>query len=131
MQEKMSGVRIVSEAMAEPVSLPTCPPVNCKPWCVEGDGHPNERLSSDQFCISEAREVVLHAWPKMEVNQDGDQIASQIAVVLLAKVDEPMHVEVVLDDIAGHTANFNMTCEEAHDLAIDLLLLVAQSRGKI
>jgi hypothetical protein len=42
-----------------------------------------------------------------------------------------MHVEIVLDDIAGHSANFNMTCEEAHDLAIDLLLLVAHSQGKM
>lgn len=56
---------------------------------------------------------------------------SQIAVVLIADVDMPTHVEIVVDDIAGPTANINMTCEEAHDLAVDLLILVAQSRGKL
>ena len=49
---------------------------------------------------------------------------------LIADIDMPTHVEIVLDDIAGPTVNINMTCEEAHDLALDLLILVAQSRGK-
>jgi hypothetical protein len=131
MQENLSGLRIVAGGIDDLSTVQNCPPVECKPWCVEGDGHPNEQLRADQFCISQAREVVLHAWPKVELNELGEQVPSQIAVVLTANIDEPMHIEVVLDDIAGHIANFNMTCEEAHDLAIDLLLLVAQAKGKI
>lgn len=48
---------------------------------------------------------------------------------LIADIDMPTHVEIVLDDIAGPTAKINMTCEEAHDLAVDLLILVAQARA--
>jgi hypothetical protein len=51
--------------------------------------------------------------------------------VLIADIDMLTHVEIVLDDIAGPTAKINMTCEEAHDLAVDLLILVAQPGGKL
>jgi hypothetical protein len=131
MREDTSGLRIITDGTDDLSTPPNRPPVACKPWCIKGDGHPNEQLKADQFCISEAREVVLHAWPKVAVTECGDEMPSQIAVVLIANIDEPMHVEIVLDDIAGHSANFNMTCEEAHDLAIDLLLLVAHSQGKM
>jgi hypothetical protein len=112
-------------------ALPNCPPRACKPWCIEGDGHPDQQSSDDQFCISRAREVVLRTRPSADVNEHGDALPSQIAVVLIADIDKPTRVEIVLDDIAGHTANINLTCEEAHDLAVDLLILVTQSRGKL
>ena len=51
--------------------------------------------------------------------------------MLIADIDMPTHVETVLDDVAGPTAKINMTCEEAHDLEVDLLILVAQARGKL
>ena len=88
-------------------------------------------MSGDQFCISRAREVVLRTWPNVNVNERDHEPQSQIAVVIIADIDMPTHVEIVLDDIAGPTADINMTCEEGHDLALDLLILVAQSRGKL
>jgi len=130
----VAGARPRRSGIAEDddtVTAPNCPPVACKSWCIEGDGHPNQKQSADQFCIGDAREVVLRTWPKVAVSDRGDVMPSQIAVVLMADVDEPMHVEIVLDDIAGHTGSFNMTGQEAHDLAIDLLLLVAQSEGQL
>ena len=51
--------------------------------------------------------------------------------MLIADIDMPTDVEIVLADIVGPTAKINMTCEEANDLAVDLLILVAQARGKL
>ena len=103
----------------------------CKPWCIEGEGRPNQRLTDDQFFISHAREVVLRTWPNVNVNERDHEPQSQIAVVIIADIDMPTHVEIVLADLAGPTAKINMTCEEANDLAVDLLILVAQARGKL
>lgn len=124
------------ETAARPTAIdlttrPRCSPVECKPWCVEGDGHPNDWHTADQGCRSEIREVTLRAWDTLAVDEPGDEMPSRLGVVLVADIDDPMHVEVVLDDVAGHRAGFNMTCDEAQDLAIDLLLLAAQSKGKM
>ena len=54
-------------------ALANCPPVACKPWCLEGEGRPNQRLTDDQFCNSQAREVVLRTWPNVKVNERGDE----------------------------------------------------------
>ena len=113
------------------ITGPKCSPVKCKPWCLEGDGHPNDWHIADQGCRSQTREVTLDAWDKARGSELGEPVASKLGVVLVANVDHPMHVEVVLDDVAGHRAGFNMTCEEAGDLAFDLLLLAAQSRGNL
>ncbi len=110
-------------------TLSKCSPVACKPWCIEGDGHPNDWYRADQGCRSEIHEVTLRAWDKVKVSERGELMPSKLGVVLVADIHDPMHVEVVLDGVAGHRAGFNMTCQEAQDLAIDLLLLAAQSKA--
>jgi hypothetical protein len=111
-------------------TLVKCAPIQCKPWCSAGDGHPDEWNREDQQCRTEAGEVQLADMPKIEMSYDG-MWPSQVDVVLYAPVDAPMHVEVSLDMIAGHSGWFKMTTEEAHDLAVHLLFLVAQSEGKL
>lgn len=112
------------------ITGPKCSPVECKPWCTDGDGHPDDWHTTDQGCRSQTREVTLRVWDKAPVNELGVQVPSKLAVVLVANIDDPMYVKVVLDEVAGHHAGFNMTRQEAGDLAFDLLL-AAQSEGKI
>ena len=37
----------------------TLPPITCTPWCVDGDGHPNEVFHGDQWCHTEERATML------------------------------------------------------------------------
>jgi len=37
----------------------TLPPITCTPWCVDGDGHPNEVFHGDQWCHTEEQATML------------------------------------------------------------------------
>jgi hypothetical protein len=37
----------------------TLPPVTCEPWCVDGDGHPDEVFHDDQWCRTDETSVLL------------------------------------------------------------------------
>lgn len=106
------------------------PPVQCQPWCSEGDGHPDEWYTDDQQCRTAERSVDLSGLPKMKVS-GGDRITSEVIVTLVAPRGDPMHVEVSLDNIHGHSGWLEMTLTEAHDLANHLLVLNAQAERKL
>jgi hypothetical protein len=128
----VSAIAYQTTARETTIDLTTfskCSPVACKPWCLEGDGHPNDWYRTDQGCRSEIHEATLAAWDKVEVSERGEPMPSKLGVMLVADTDDPMHVEVVLDRVAGHCAGLNMTGQEAEDLAIGLLPLAAQSKG--
>jgi hypothetical protein len=110
-------------------TLPKCSPVGRTPWCTEDDGHPNDWHTADQECRSEIHQVTLRAWDQVEVHECGDEMPSRLGGALAANIDDPMHVGVVLNEVAGQRAGFSMTCEEAKDLAFDLLLPAAQPKG--
>ena len=110
------------------LTTPKCSLVQRKPRGTEGDGHPNQWSMADQGCRREIHEVTLRACDKVGVNERGDEVPSGLGVVLVARIDGPMHV-VVLDDVTGHRVGSNMACQEAHDLEIDLLSLTARSKG--
>jgi hypothetical protein len=41
----------------------TAPPVQCQPWCLAGDGHPNEWDRLDQSCWGAEHTVALSTEP--------------------------------------------------------------------
>jgi hypothetical protein len=108
-----------------------CAPVQCKPWCSPGDGHPDTWHREDQQCVSESSEVNLSLMPKVGMT-DGHMWPSTARLMLFAPVDDaPMHVEVSFETVEGQSGWVTMTLEEAHDHALHVLMLVAQAQGKM
>ena len=46
-------------SMTEPTERQTLPPITCTPWCMDGDGHPNEVFRADQWCRTEEQATML------------------------------------------------------------------------
>jgi len=86
--------------------------VVCRPWCVVGDGHPNEICAEDQHCTGRDRRISLSlhhpANPDFEVSPWRDHNES-VGHVLVYYSDERRDLEVKL------------TPAEARQYAADIL----------
>ena len=100
------------------------PPITCPSWCVDGTGHADEFSSDDQIHRSRDHQIELsqdppykscgallpsYAWVELQ------QSPGEATTVQIGKVDEPV---------------FEMTPDEAHKLALNLLFAVAQISGQ-
>jgi hypothetical protein len=100
------------------------PPITCPSWCVDGTGHADEFSRDDQWHRGQTHEIELsqhspykssgnllpsYAWVELE------QSPGEATVVNIGKVDETV---------------FEMTPDEAHKLALNLLFAVAQISGQ-
>lgn len=74
------------------------PPVECAPWCEDGDGHPFAFGVSDQACWSPA-EYVDFAQQRPYVQEDGQVFPQQIGIMARAVPGEPAHVYLHLNNI--------------------------------
>ena len=100
-------------------------PVECHPWCDQGDGHPEQCFTSDQACWSPSDYVDLSLEP-VHVERHAE-FPQQIGVMARCLPDEPGHVYVHLWDIELHGSvpspykfldhGLSLTVEEAERLA--------------
>jgi len=51
------------------------PPVECFPWCVDGDGHPDQLFTSDQACTTEEHNTAALLIPRMYPGGDPEYVS--------------------------------------------------------
>ena len=69
------------------------PPVECAPWCEDGDGHPDEHHREDQKCWSPSEYI------KLTADNSAEDFDPQIGVMTRQHPDEPAFVHLHLYDI--------------------------------
>lgn len=98
----------------------TAPPVQCQPWCLAGDGHPNEWDRLDQSCWGAEHTVQLSTEPKIHLVVGGAK--QQYLSAYLEKASEDSASPRVF---IGHNGNGKTaTLDEAKAFALEILALV-------
>ena len=57
----------------------TLPPITCTPWCVDGDGHPNEIGREDQWCYTGDAHIPASLHDPVKMN-DGTTVPGWVSV---------------------------------------------------
>ena len=97
----------------------TVPPIACRPWCVYGDGHPNETFREDQWCSSEERSIPVSHYPAVEW-ADEEYRPEMVTVYATEHESDAATINVSL----GDTDALRLSAAEARALAAALLELV-------
>lgn len=92
------------------------PPVECAPWCVDGDGHADAGHTDDQWCTSISFPVDL-TLEGSALWSDGTTRPRQATVYANRDAGEPAMVTWVNQDDRGT----QMTAQEAREAARTLL----------
>jgi hypothetical protein len=99
------------------VDRPTVTPVECEPWCRDGDGHPKEAGLEDQVCWSPSV-AVCPATPILD--------GSYERIEVFARKDPGRRTSIVLWAMQ-HDAEISLTVHEARQFVecfTDILRLV-------
>ena len=95
-------------------------PVQCKPWCRHGDGHPDEEYRANQGCSIASDGPSLTLMEPFE-DSSGVMYAGVVEVAGFADPDHPPYLEVVAQ-VGERTEQFwKMTPDEARTLAARLV----------
>ena len=97
------------------------PPVECKHWCENRDGHPGCTAAEDQFCASAELSVELSLEDK--VPAEGDPWAERFAVFAL---QSPGCGVVITLERYAERAITAMTVDEVRRLVENLQLILGQ-----
>jgi len=109
-------VATASHQTVRSTPTPATGPIQCRPWCEDGDGHPRELFAEDQCCTSvEGRFVVSREESWLMV--DGSTRPASAAVCAGQRPGEAAHVAVVTHNDQGVT----LTPEEARVMARQLV----------
>ena len=107
------------------LSAHTCSPLECQPWCRDGDGHPGERAREDQWCLGIEDRVSLSTEPT-EYLDDGNLREPCLNTYLLRQADDTApRVFIGCGGRSGRSA----TPAEARRFALEILTLVDGQRG--
>jgi hypothetical protein len=98
----------------------TAPPVQCQPWCLAGDGHPNEWDPLDQSCWGAEHTVPLSTEPKIHLVVGGRKQQYLSAYLEKAAEDSAPSRVFIGHNGQGKTA----TLDEAKRFALEILALV-------
>ena len=103
----------------------TCSPLECQPWCRDGDGHPGERVREDQWCLGIEQRVYLSTEPT-EFLSDGNTREPCLNTYLLRQADDTAPRVFI-----GHGGRFGKaaTLEETRTFALEILTLVDGQRS--
>jgi Domain of unknown function (DUF6907) len=102
-----------------------CTPLECQPWCRDGDGHPHERAREDQWCLGIEFRVPLSTEPT-EFLSDGTIQQPYLNTYLLRQADDTApRVFIGHGGRSGKSA----TLAEARKFALEILTLVDSQRG--
>lgn len=99
------------------------PPVECAPWCEDGNGHADAVAVEDQFCASAAEEVELLRQP----SEYPRELARLHTYLARERFEAEPHVQVVLQE----RPLVDLTVDEAAALAESLLRLVRAAREEV
>ena len=69
-----------------PQTTTTLAPIDCEPWCTQGDGHTDARHPGDQFCTGADARVNLTRHPLLE-GGDGTWDQDHMRLYLLREND--------------------------------------------
>lgn len=108
------------------VPRPFAPPVECAPWCENGDGHPTTFTRDDQKCWSRSQYIKLSLEPP--VREADGEYPQTIGAMARREADGSGHVYVHLDGIKLSGASIpwpynildhcvQLTAAEAEELA--------------
>jgi hypothetical protein len=98
----------------------TATPVQCQPWCLAGDGHPNEWDRLDQSCWGAEHAVQLSTEPKIHLVVGGAKQQYLSAYLEKAAEDSAPSRVFIGHNGKGKTA----TLDEAKAFALEILVLV-------
>lgn len=106
--------------MSSPVPSPAVEPITCQPWCRQGDGHPDERVHEDQWCLGVEHRVLLSTEPT-ELLSEGRMEQQHLTTYLLRQANDTRpRVFIGHGEGSGKSA----TLEEARRFALELLAQV-------
>lgn len=92
------------------------PPITCQPWCIDGDGHPDEH-PEDQWCESEWHNMPMPLARKWK-GADGLMHTPEVEVQLRCGPKRP--AQVVIYEM-GDDAEWPLLPSEARQLAAMIL----------
>ena len=104
--------------------LSTLPPVECAPWCEDGDGHPNAWHPADQWCGSPEVIVGLTRHALVDWSDDSKRLDVARAYLVRERFAAVTHLNLTHGDDSG----MELTLEEAETFARGLLRLVETAR---
>jgi hypothetical protein len=106
--------------MSSHLPSPSVEPIVCQPWCRDGDGHPDERMREDQWCLGVEHSVHLSTEPT-EFLSDGNTRQPYLNAHLLRQAnDTAPRVFIGHGGSSGKSA----TLEEARRFALEILARV-------
>jgi hypothetical protein len=95
-------------------------PVQCQPWCQEGDGHPDEGTPEDQWCFGVEHRVHLSTEPTV-LMADASMQEQYLCTYLLRHADDTApRVFIGFEQECGRSA----TLDEARRFALAVLARV-------
>ena len=117
---------IIAEHTARRTPNPL-PPVDCAPWCEDGDGHTDRVLHPrDQYCASVDYSVPMTREPLVEGTEEGTRELDTLRAYLIReRFEAEAHIELGRGDMAG----VELTPAEALELARVLTLLAGAARA--
>jgi hypothetical protein len=99
---------------------PPAEPIICQPWCRQGDGHPDERVREDQWCLGVEHRVLLSSEPT-ELASDGRAEQQHLTTYLLRQANDT-GARVFIGH--GKGSGKSATLEEARRFALEILARV-------
>jgi hypothetical protein len=106
--------------MSSVLPSPAIEPIICQPWCRHGDGHPDEKVRDDQWCLGVEHTVRLSTEPT-ELQSDGSSEQQHLTTYLLRQAnDTGPRVFIGHGEGSGKSA----TLEEARRFALEILARV-------
>jgi hypothetical protein len=99
------------------------PPVQCAPWCEDGDGHTNARHVDDQWCSSTENRVSLTRTPMVLLCDD----SWRLDYVTTYLVRDAYEVGARINLSRGEDAGVYLTPDEARELGETLIRLAEQA----
>ena len=106
----------------------TLPPIQCAPWCTDGDGHPGNWHPQDQYCTSQEIRVSLTREDPIEGYEEGTHMLDYVTTYLVHdRFEAEPHVQVAQNDLAGP----RLTLAEAREYFQKGLLLVSAAEAAL
>ena len=91
----------------------TLPPVDCAPWCQDGDGHTDEHFPDDQYCSSETVRVPLTRHKMLDVGDGSWQLDEMRAWILRERFEANASIQLIHDGKRWYVLSLIWRAEDA------------------
>jgi hypothetical protein len=103
---------------------PVLPPIECTPWCADGNGHPGCNFLEDQWCGGVELRSPASRYPDVLMS-DGVTEPEYVTVYAMRLPGEPAHIAVG----RGEEPVIAMTPDEARQVIEHMQLVLGQIGG--